>query len=794
MVSLSPSSIGHRSDREPRIEASAGDRKDDGAPADASKTPLASTRVAERDEIDEHVQRLRGETLTALLIALGVLMWLVIVSYLLHPDDFLPGWGSALLVLAAIVGSYALKDQRYHLASGLLIVGLAGAVTAQFLAGGDPGPAAPFLYLPVVLIAGTLQGTPTTLGVAAVASATLVMRGLIGPSGARLSVELQALAVIWLTVLIAWLTTRNLSTTLLWYWHTQMAAARSLEEVRRQRGDLAGALKQLADATYRLERMNYALNWARLDAEQARRAKAQFAAHVSHELRTPINLIVGFSDMMLNVPQAYPGVRLPLAYLTDLQTLHRNARHLQAMIDDILDLSQLDAQAMPLLRETIPVATVIEEAVATVRQLFERKSLAIQAEIRPNVTTAYLDPLRIRQVLLNLLSNAARHTARGGVTVRAWREGDNVVIAVADTGEGINPRDIPHLFEPFQRFAASSAVHEGWGLGLAICKQFIELHGGSIVAASEGAPGGGATFTIALPVHPTATDSHADLGPVEHHSGWITSRLRALPPPVSVVVVDADPHVVSLYRRYLSGYQVHGAVSEADALEHARSTGAQALLVNLPTGGRPSDWLQRWTSFAEEHGVRVIGCSLPSSQQLSDAVGLVDFLVKPVAREALLASVDRANPRARTIAVIDDDVHMVRLLDRMLRSAGQPWRVVRAYDGEEGLRLIREVRPDVVLLDLLLPRVEGISVVDAVRSDPGLAGVALIAVTAQDVGEVLALPTGRVLALVTDQGFPIAQTLQGVRALLDLLPPSDAATPGSSPVPGAAPVGSGASE
>jgi CheY-like chemotaxis protein len=172
---------------------------------------------------------------------------------------------------------------------------------------------------------------------------------------------------------------------------------------------------------------------------------------------------------------------------------------------------------------------------------------------------------------------------------------------------------------------------------------------------------------------------------------------------------------------------------------------------------------------------------------------LADFLVKPITRETLLDSVRRANPRARTIAVVDDDLHMVRLLSRMLRSSGERWRVVRAYDGHAGLALIRRVRPEVVLLDLVMPRGGGLALLEAVRDDPTLAQVAVIAVSAQDIAEVLPTSNGRGLTLVADPGLTINQTLRGVQALLDVLPPAGVDPPDTPPELAAEPAGSVAS-
>jgi CheY-like chemotaxis protein len=428
----------------------------------------------------------------------------------------------------------------------------------------------------------------------------------------------------------------------------------------------------------------------------------------------------------------------------------------------------------------VPVATVVNEAVSAVRALLERKRLGVAVEIDPDDLSFYVDPLRVRQVLLNLLTNACRHTGEGGVTIRARRDGPNVSISVADTGEGIPPEEIPYLFQAFHRLG-SGGPSEGWGLGLAICRQFVELHGGTIAASSSGAPGEGAVFTLSLPVH-------APIPLVERPGGRPARSFVAGPaadaPAAAVVVLDGDPRVVGLYRRHLESYAVHGAATEADAVGLVAELGAYALIVNTATLDDAAEWHARWSAFAEQHGVRVVGCAVPSSHQLARSAGLADYLVKPVSREALLDAVRAACPHARTVAVIDDDPRMVRMVGRMLHSAEHPYRVLRASDGEEGLALVRRARPDLVLLDLMMPgRDDGLAVLEAMRADPVLSGVPVVAVTAQEPADVFRVPDARLVSLVSDRGLTVSETLKEVRAVLAALPVAavHATRPGRAP-------------
>lgn len=713
--------------------------------------------------ISETLRQVCLDVLRPLLIALSTITWLAVVFHFGYQDAFWPGWGTPVILLVVLGGAYAIQFWSFDVATRALILGLTAAVAAQALVATGEDLSI-IWFVPVVLIAASLHRMIEATMSACTATAVLLLGGTSSVAALGSIPSAQILLVIWLTVIISWFTTRSLYATVAGLARTQHDLVTNLVEVRRHRGELAGTTRQLKEALLRLESANHALNWARIEATEARRLKAQFAAHVSHELRTPVNLIVGFTDVMLNVPQAYRGAPLPTAYQVDLQAVHRNAQQLQGLIDDILDLSQLDAHEMPLMPEAVSVRVVIVEAVDAIRQLLKRKRLALTLDVASDVGSAYLDPLRIRQVLLNLLSNASRHTSSGEITVRARSEGETVVITVADTGNGIDPREIPRLFEPFQRHAAGTSTDKGWGLGLPICKRFVELHGGTIQAESSGVPGQGAVFTVRLPRY--ASPIEPALHDRATSNGEADARTRS--PRPAIVVADRHPRVVNLFRRHLGEYQVYGADS-SDATDLAREVRAHALVVDLPDSPHQPSW-ERYSALAAKTGLRVIGCSMPSNRGATDAVGLADFLVKPITREALLATVERICPQARTIALIDDDPHMVRLVSRMLRSSKKRYSLLRAYDGEEGLDIIRRGRPDIVLLDLVMPRLDGLSLLERLRSDPALAGIPVVAVSAQGTGELAPSPDGQGLALISGQALTVTQIVRGVRALLEVLP------------------------
>jgi signal transduction histidine kinase/DNA-binding response OmpR family regulator len=717
-------------------------------------------------EFAESFAWLRADTLSVLLRAVGLLVWLGTVPYVLRPEAFWPGWGT-FVALGILVGlCYWLGTARFALTSRLFIGGLLlGAAVFVMAPGGSA--IALFMFVPVVLIAGVLRGSRAAFLAAGAATLAIVAAGLAGATAFAPASAVGALALIWLTALTSWATTRNLYVALHWALTNSDQAERNLAEARQYQGQVAAANRQLEEANYRLERANHALAWARAEAEQARQQKAQFAANISHELRTPINLVVGFAELMLGHPEKY-GLPLPNEYQIDLTTVHRNAQHLRGLIDDILDLSQIEAGEMPVLLETTDLRAVVDEALAIAGQLLERKGLAISLDLAPDLPSLRVDRLRIRQVLLNLLSNASRFTERGGVVVRARRDREHVVVEVADTGLGIPPGRIEELFQPFHQLETSGTRGRGGsGLGLAISRRFVELHGGAIWATSSGVPGEGSTFAFALPIHT------AD-APERRPAGEPARGGHAAPPPTAVVM-DDDPAIVSLFQRRLDGYHVVGAGSAAEAVSLAADRNAHVVLADLPGDDELARWCLGWREAAGGASVRVVGCPMPSGRRIARTLGLVDYLVKPVARETLLASVRAVAPAARTVLVTDDDPQMVRLLCGMLGTTPERYRLLRAYDGEQALAQMREAHPDLVLIDLLMPRAGGLAVLEQMKREPALAAIPVVAISAHGAFEAISASGGRALVVLETEPPPVGRMVRLVQAVLDALPPAEAA-------------------
>ncbi|HMN60752.1 MAG TPA: HAMP domain-containing sensor histidine kinase, partial [Anaerolinea sp.] len=293
--------------------------------------------------------------------------------------------------------------------------------------------------------------------------------------------DLVVLAILSLVGLAAvWTFARSMISVADWAMVNYRKSREELEELRGERVEWRQTREDYDLVTRELARLTSRLEAMTQIAEEARRVKEEFVANVSHELRTPLNMILGFSEVIMKSPQAY-GDTIPPALLADIAAIERNSQHLSRLVADVLDLTKVEAGRMALLKDWVEIPTIIDEAVSTVRFLYESKKLYLREEIAEGIPTVFCDGTRIRQVLINLLSNAGRFTDRGGVEVRAWLDDSGVVMSVADSGPGISNEDQTKIFQPFQQLQSTLRGHKGGsGLGLSISKQFVEMHGGKM--------------------------------------------------------------------------------------------------------------------------------------------------------------------------------------------------------------------------------------------------------------------------------------------------------------------------
>ncbi|HXH84824.1 MAG TPA: response regulator [Candidatus Tectomicrobia bacterium] len=469
------------------------------------------------------------------------------------------------------------------------------------------------------------------------------------------------------------------------------------------------------------------------ELELASRHKSQFLANMSHELRTPMNAIIGVGEMLLEDARDL-GREDEIEPLTRIL---RAARHLLTLINDILDLSKIEAGKMELHLETFPVGALVSEVAGTVRPLAEANGNELRVECAADIGTMRADMTRVRQALLNLASNAVKFTQGGLVTIAATREagaaGDAVVLRVSDTGIGMTPEQVARLFQDFtQADASTTRRYGGTGLGLAISRRFCRMMGGDITV--ESTPGAGSTFTIRLPatVEPGApeetTTEPAPAAPAESPA---TGHHRQ-----PVLVIDDDPTVREVMARLLErhGFAAVTAANGVEGLARAREIHPAAITLDIMMPD-----LDGWTVLAALKGdpaladIPVILVTIVDEKQRGYALGAADYLVKPVDRDRLTASLRRLVGGSGHLLVVDDDPDIRALMRQALTAEG--WKVSEAAHGRMALEWLARERPDAIVLDLVMPEMDGFEFLAELRSRPGWREIPVVVVTALDLSD-----------------------------------------------------------
>jgi signal transduction histidine kinase/CheY-like chemotaxis protein len=463
------------------------------------------------------------------------------------------------------------------------------------------------------------------------------------------------------------------------------------------------------------------LTIAKEAAEEASRAKSSFLANMSHELRTPLNAIIGYSEMLQEEAEDRGVPELG----ADLRKVHGAGRHLLALINDILDLSKIESGKMELLLETFEIGSLLEDVASTIHPLVEKNHNHLEVRGAAQAGTMHADVTRLRQVLFNLLSNACKFTERGSIVLEVAREGgeesDEVVFRLTDSGIGMTPEQQSRLFEAFmQADASTSRRFGGTGLGLAISRRFCRMMGGDIAVASE--PGRGSTFTVRLPA---TVPEHVARGP----------EPEPRQPVGTVLVIDDDRDACELLARSLTkeGFRVVTAATGEEGLKAARKHKPDAITLDVLMPGMDG-WavLKTLKSDPEVARVPVVMISMVDERDMGRALGAADYLPKPIDRDRLSAVLRRfRGPHSPCPAVIvEDDPASREVLRRTLEQDG--WRVCEATNGREGLELLAAGIPDLILLDLMMPEMDGFEFVEALRSNPAWASIPVVVVTARE--------------------------------------------------------------
>ncbi len=478
------------------------------------------------------------------------------------------------------------------------------------------------------------------------------------------------------------------------------------------------------------------LDTAMRAAEEANRAKSDFIANMSHELRTPLSAIIGYSEMMQD--EIGDGAD-PTELAPDLKKVESNARHLLGLINDVLDLSKIESGKMDLFAETFDVATIVRDVAATVQSLIGRKANALVLTLAEPLGTMHSDVTKLRQILLNLLSNAAKFTEGGTITLSATRiDGAGpeewLAFRVSDTGIGMSEEQLAKLFLRFsQADASTTRKFGGTGLGLSISKAFGVMLGGDI--AVESAMGRGTTFSVLVPANapepPGPLDSSSAQGTDEpgQRSSFADRKL--------VLVIDDDQAQRDLVSRFLAreGFVARTAADGETGLQLARILKPKVILLDVMMPGM--DGWSVLSALKADPGladIPVVMITFVSERGLALSLGAAEYVLKPVEWSRFKQVMDRFRDTGGDVLVVDDDTDARSRMRVALERDG--WGVVEAGDGRQALDQVATSRPAVVLLDLNMPVMDGFAFLQRFRELPGCSDIPVVVLTASDLSSV----------------------------------------------------------
>jgi signal transduction histidine kinase/CheY-like chemotaxis protein/HAMP domain-containing protein len=470
-----------------------------------------------------------------------------------------------------------------------------------------------------------------------------------------------------------------------------------------------------------IAKRNEELSSKNQEIEKAYKVKSDFLSSMSHELRTPLNSIIGFSSVLLG-PSGDP--------LTDdqrmaLEKVLKNGRHLLQLINDILDISKLESGRMTLSVETEDVTTVLSNCVLIVEPLIQSKRLTLTQEIQPNLPAMTTDIVKVRQILVNLLSNAAKFTEKGGIVIKVTqKDAEMVSFAVKDSGIGIAPKDYGRVFEEFQQVDSSNTrKYKGTGLGLPIARKLARMLGGDLTVDSD--LGSGSTFTMTIPAKipqqlvETQQGGPPPKRPEPAPQKSVSLPLSSLPKPtpggeqVQILSIDDDPDVIEILRKYLvpEGYSIVGALSGDEGLEMAVKLKPAIITLDIMMP-KKDGWqvLRELKQNPQTRDIPVLIHSIVDNKPLALSLGAVDVMTKPTDPKRLLSLVKKHYQSGdKFILLVDDNLDFALACKDLLKRDGLDVKI--ATRGEEALKVLQDSMPSLILLDLVMPGMDGFGVV-----------------------------------------------------------------------------------
>ncbi len=532
----------------------------------------------------------------------------------------------------------------------------------------------------------------------------LAAMGIMSYTGFR-DYPIEVYFALALAIAVAQVIVDRLYTALHWYSSMNERMEQLLRETQQNRAELRNALESLRNAYNVQQRIQEELIEARQQAVEARQLKERFAANISHELRTPLNIIMGFSEVIHLSPEIYSETALPVTLRRDISQIYQNSRYLLELVDDILDLSHIEQTEFTLQLEPTDLCLFLEDIRLSSIDLLNNHPADFEMRFPLELPIILIDQVRIRQVLLNLLNNARRYTAQGAIRISIEYNPQQIAFHVADTGIGIAEGDRENIFDAYYQVDYKlSRGKGGAGLGLAICKKFVEAHGGIIWVSSV--LGEGSTFSFTLPIANIASAPVLSAAPAVPGQRY---RPR-------VALVEQNQHILNALQNHLPEFDV--APLESAAADQLVGPD-ELIIVN-----------RECASALDKAPCPSIEYALPKTPILADEL-VMATLIKPVTPTKLLRELGKIQDLTHVL-VIDDNRGFVQMIERILRGAKPELSIARAFTSREGLRQLTQEMPDVILLDLYIAKDNGLQFLKQVREKPAWRDIPIILITAHN--------------------------------------------------------------
>ncbi len=671
----------------------------------------------------------------------GVYLFFHFLASLFYPQIFSPRlWICTLIMIATFICTLYLLKRVYYLAQIIWLAGITAVVMSAFIIFARPEILFLLAILPLMAIV-TLGIGGTLLLVFLLTLLAFSLPGIPGLPPLISGYPLSLMFVFLFSGIFGWGISNNMLSAIeasSFHYHE---ARRRLEETRQHRAEISRMLKELSQYNYQLKQMNRMLEQARIRAEEAREDRDRFAMAVSHELRSPLNFILGFSDLMVNAPDTYADLEnWPSGLYDDAQEIYRSSKHLLGLINDILDMGRMDARRMPLFRERVRPEAILKEIEELISTQVAQKGLVFEINQDQDLPYIFVDRTRLRQVLLNVITNSLRFTVQGKIIINArLKSADELEIEVIDTGPGIAAEDMEKIFDEFRQVGQENWSREkSTGLGLSISKRFVELHGGRMQVESE--LGMGTTIRITLPLmEPLQSLPEMRDDPEKSEAHQQHNKKKAQQSKM-ILCYTMDPVQARLVGQSIVEQEVIVAQSLSQAEEMILTHYPVAMLIDEAVYDQ-ADVQQFLKQIPYDMPVISFLFSGIPNRSLSFPFGVYRYLVKPVSRERLVDTLHSLGKGLKKLLVVDDDPTMVRLFTQAIKSAMQidssleEITFLPAYSGQDALNILQTQPVDAILLDLDLPDIHGTQVLAEIKNNEKTRQLPVIIISASDLSD-----------------------------------------------------------